>query len=126
GHAATYPAGEPGHLTLWGGFGIPLALTAVIILLGLCLYAGRRTVHAIQARLVLAPDADRSYRSMMRSLDRGAIAMTSVTQRGSLPMYLAIILGTTVVSIVVALVVGAPASVTCAGSTRPPRWPWAW
>src|SRR5699024_8836283 len=50
-------------------------------------------------------DADRSYRSMMRTLDRGAIAMTSVTQRGSLPMYLAIILGTTVVSIVVALVV---------------------
>lgn len=106
GHAATYPAGDPGHLTLWGGFGLPLALTALIILLGLGLYAARRTVHWIQDRLVLAPDADRSYRSMMRSLDRGAIAMTSVTQRGSLPMYLAIILGTTVVSIGIALYVG--------------------
>lgn len=106
GHAATYPAGEAGHLTLWGGFGLPLLLTAGIVLLGLLLYAGRRLVYRVQDAVVLAPDADHSYRSTMRRLDRLAIAVTSITQRGSLPLYLAIILFTAVTSIAVATATG--------------------
>ena len=106
GHAEHYPAGEAGHLTLWGGFGLPLLLTAGIVVFGLLLYAGRRIVYRVQDAVVLAPDADHSYRSTMRRLDRVAIAVTSVTQRGSLPLYLAIILGTTVISIGIATVTG--------------------
>ncbi|HLS63106.1 MAG TPA: Na+/H+ antiporter subunit A, partial [Ruania sp.] len=106
GHAATYPAGEAGHLTLWGGFGLPLLLTAGILLAGLALYAGRAAVFKVQDAVILGPDADHTYRSAMRRLDRVAIAVTSTTQRGSLPLYLAIILLTTVVSISIASITG--------------------
>ncbi len=106
GHAATYPSGEAGHLTLWGGFGLPLLLTAGVLLLGLALYAGRAAVFKAQDAVILGPDADHTYRSTMRRLDRVAIAVTSTTQRGSLPLYLAIILLTTVVSISIASITG--------------------
>src|SRR5690606_1601211 len=37
-YADTYPAGEPGHLALWSGFGLPLLLTVVIVAAGVGLF----------------------------------------------------------------------------------------
>ncbi len=95
-YATTYPAGEPGHLTLWGGIGPALALTVVIVAVGLGLFAARGLVERAQDAVILGPDADRGYRTLMRRLDQAAVSVTSATQRGSLPGYLGIILVVTV------------------------------
>ncbi|CAM3779878.1 Na+/H+ antiporter subunit A [Occultella aeris] len=98
-YADTYPRGEPGHLTLWAGFGLPLLLTGVIIVGGVLLMLARRGVERVQEVASVGPDADRTYRGTMRRLDSMSVAVTSITQRGSLPVYLALILLTTVVMI---------------------------
>lgn len=98
-HAALYPAGDAGHLTLWGGVGPALWCTVAIIGVGLLLFVRRRGVEALQARVPHLPEAERSYRRLMRRLDDLAADVTSVTQRGSLPLYLGIILGTLVISV---------------------------
>ncbi|UFU06181.1 Na+/H+ antiporter subunit A [Ruania halotolerans] len=103
-YAGSYPAGEAGHLTLWGGLGLPLLLTIVVIAAGLALFVGRTLVERAQDSVILGPDADRAYRTTMRRLDRGAVAITSFTQRGSLPVYLAVILLVTVSAVTIALV----------------------
>ncbi len=90
-HANTYP-GDPGHLTLWAGFGLPLLLTAVALGGGALLFAWRVRVERIQQRLPIRADADLLYRRMMRRLDDLAADVTAVTQRGSLPFYLGTIL----------------------------------
>ncbi|MGP7961475.1 Na+/H+ antiporter subunit A [Sanguibacter sp. A247] len=98
-HAALYPAGEAGHLTLWGGFGPALWSTVAIVAVGSLLFVGRRRVESLQARVPRVPEAERVYRRFMRRLDDFAADVTSVTQRGSLPLYLGIILGTLVIAV---------------------------
>src|SRR5690625_2717571 len=88
----TYPEGMPGHLTLWAGFGLPLGLTAIIIVVGSLLAVARPTVEAIQEKISPPLDADRTYRSSMRQLDRFSASLTSYTQSGALPVYLGVIL----------------------------------
>src|SRR5690625_1972469 len=61
-YADTYPVGEEGHLTLWGGFGLPLLLTVVIVLVGSALALGRPVVERIQEKVSPPVDADRTYR----------------------------------------------------------------
>lgn len=92
-HAASYPRGHAGHLALWGGLGLPLALTAVVIVVGLLLFWARDAVASAQWRLAAPLDADRVYRRLMRRLDDLAADVTARTQRGSLPAYLSVILG---------------------------------
>ncbi|HLS12894.1 MAG TPA: Na+/H+ antiporter subunit A [Beutenbergiaceae bacterium] len=91
-YADTYPVGEEGHLTLWGGFGLPLLLTVVIVLVGSALALGRPVVERIQEKVSPPVDADRTYRDSMRQLDRFSAALTSYTQNGALPVYLGVIL----------------------------------
>ena len=91
-YAMTYPDGMPGHLTLWAGFGLPLGLTAIIIVVGSLLAVARPTVEAIQEKISPPLDADRTYRSSMRQLDRFSASLTSYTQSGALPVYLGVIL----------------------------------
>ncbi|MET1039303.1 MAG: Na+/H+ antiporter subunit A [Aeromicrobium sp.] len=82
-------------LTLWHGFTLPLALSAVIIVAGLALFVWRRPVAAAQhavADRVRMPDAERSYNVLMRGVDRLSVEVTGLTQRGSLPIYLGVIL----------------------------------
>ena len=90
-HADTYP-GPAGHLTLWGGLGLPLLLTVVILGVGGLLFRWRAGVERAQHRLPVRADADLLYRRMMRRLDDLAADVTAVTQRGSLPFYLGTIL----------------------------------
>ncbi|GIG23457.1 monovalent cation/H+ antiporter subunit A [Cellulomonas chitinilytica] len=105
-YADTYPEGAPGHLTLWAGFTPTFVLTLGILAAGALLFAVRDRVERWQAGVYRGPEADRVYRRFMRRLDDVAADVTAVTQRGSLPLYLGIILlvfvvgvgGTTLVS----------------------------
>ena len=105
-YALTYPVGLPGHLTLWAGFGIPLGLTVLIIVVGSALALGRTTVERIQERVSPPVDADETYRSSMRLLDRFSAGVTSYTQSGALPVYLGVILVATLVAITAASISG--------------------
>lgn len=90
--AQTYPDGDAGHLTLWGGWGPPALATGVVLALGTLMFVGRRWVEAHQERMWRVPDTDLTYRRSMRRLDAAASSVTAATQRGSLPAYLAVIL----------------------------------
>lgn len=94
-YAEQFPGGahEP-SLTLWHGFTPALGLTAICLVLGIALFVWRRPVAGIQHILVdnlPFPDAERGYQATLRALDRLAIEVTGRTQRGSLPVYLGIV-----------------------------------
>lgn len=91
-HADTYPAGEPGHLTLWGGFTPVLAVTGAVLLAGALAFLLRDRVERLQDAMWSPDGADVVYRRLMRKLDLLAGAVTAGTQRGSLPFYLGVIL----------------------------------
>ncbi|MCL3837828.1 Na+/H+ antiporter subunit A [Aeromicrobium duanguangcaii] len=100
-YADQFPEGaHHAMLTLWHGFTPALGLSAIAVVAGLALFVWRRPVaatqHAIVDRLPM-PDAERSYQAVMRGVDRLAVEITGRTQRGSLPVYLGIILVTLVV-----------------------------
>lgn len=105
-YAATFPTGEPGHLLLWGGFGLVLWLTVGVLAVGGLMFLARDKVERWQARLPHLLEADMVYRRSMRKLDDLAADVTAVTQRGSLPAYLGVILVTWVVAVGTALVTG--------------------
>ncbi len=105
-YASTYPLGEPGHLVLWGGFGLVLWLTVGVLAVGGLLFLARDKVERWQARVPHVLEADLTYRRSMRKLDDLAADVTAVTQRGSLPLYLGIILTTWVLAVGTALVRG--------------------
>src|SRR5690606_41993974 len=87
-----YPVGEPGHLVLWAGLTPALALTVLVLVVGVALFWQRARVERFQASLWTGPEADVTYRKVMRKLDDLAADVTAVTQRGSLPFYLGAIL----------------------------------
>lgn len=91
-YADTYPLGEPGHLVLWAGVGPVLWLTVAILGVGALMFVARARVEQWQSGLYRGPEADSVYRRFMRRLDDVAADVTAVTQRGSLPLYLGIIL----------------------------------
>ncbi|MFC7326580.1 Na+/H+ antiporter subunit A [Marinactinospora rubrisoli] len=88
--------GEPQHLALWHGLGLPLVLSLFCVAGGLLLFAARERVAWLGHRLALV-DADRVYRRALAAVDSFALQVTGFTQRGSLPLYL----GTTLVTVVV-------------------------
>jgi len=98
GYAEVFPAaGEPPHLELWHGFKLPLLFSVVALAGGLWLHALRGQVAAARARLPRFLDAQRGYERIMALLERVAVGVTGRLQVGSLPTYLAIILGTVLV-----------------------------
>ncbi|WP_034620658.1 Na+/H+ antiporter subunit A [Cellulomonas sp. URHE0023] len=101
-YANTYPSGEPGHLLLWAGVTPTFVLTLAILLSGAVLFAVRDRVERWQSDLYRGPEADLIYRRFMRRLDDLAADVTGLTQRGSLPVYLGLIL------VVFVLAVGGP------------------
>ncbi|HLS49152.1 MAG TPA: Na+/H+ antiporter subunit A [Actinomycetaceae bacterium] len=83
--------GEPGHLTLWDGIGLPLILTLAIIAVGLLAFAARDRIEELQDRVGATASAEGGYRRIIRSLEHFAADSTAFTQRGSLPAYLSTI-----------------------------------
>ncbi len=105
-YANTYPVGGVGHLALWAGVTPTLAITAAVLAVGLVLFALRERVELWQADRHVSLEADRVYRRMMRRLDDVAAHVTAVTQRGSLPLYLGLVLAVFVVAAGGAAIVG--------------------
>ena len=115
GYAATLPllAAEEEKLALWHGPQPALLLSAVTLLGGLALFAGRRRVAAAQRRMAPSFSADAGYWNTLQTLDRTAVLVTGATQRGSLPVYL-----TSILLVVLAL----PGGLLLARGS----WPGAW
>jgi multicomponent Na+:H+ antiporter subunit A len=95
-YADEMPGGahEP-ELTLWHGFSLALALSVVCVVVGVALFWWRKPVASFQhsvADRVRVPDAERVYYVLMRGVDRLSVEVTGLTQRGSLPIYLGVIL----------------------------------
>ena len=87
--------GDP--LVLWHGLNRALALSLLSMALGALLWRYRRQVAAFQARVALPFDGASLHDRWVRALVRFADVLTGRLQTGSLPMYLAVILGTVVV-----------------------------
>lgn len=88
GYAHTLSVGEPAELVLWHGPTPQLGLSGVAIGLGVLIFAGRRRFAAVQRRLPGLGDAGAAYGRTMRVVDRVAVEVTALAQRGSLPVYL--------------------------------------
>ncbi|KGN37701.1 Na+/H+ antiporter subunit A [Knoellia subterranea] len=95
-YAGELPSGAHApQLTLWHGFTPALGLSALAIAGGLLLWIGRRAVASAQRRVVEGlhlPEAEVVYHAIIRGVDRLSIEVTGRTQRGSLPVYVGIIL----------------------------------
>lgn len=94
GYADTLSAGASGgaHLAVWHGFGPALGISVVTLVLGLVMFWRRESVFRAQSRVPPVLDAGHGYWALMRFIDRTAARTTAATQRGSLPVYLGIIL----------------------------------
>ncbi|WP_199286768.1 Na+/H+ antiporter subunit A [Nocardioides houyundeii] len=92
------PGVHHAELALWHGVGLPLACTAVAVLLGLALHLARGPFAHLQAGFAHDLSLDRAYRGGMRLLDRTAVEVTAVVQRGSAAAYLGIILVVVIVA----------------------------
>ncbi|WP_229401188.1 Na+/H+ antiporter subunit A [Micromonospora okii] len=79
-------------LALWHGPTAALGLSALAIGGGAALFALRGPLAPVLARVRAPVSGARGYEGLTRALDRLAIEVTSVTQRGSLPQYLGTIL----------------------------------
>ncbi|PPG51398.1 Na+/H+ antiporter subunit A [Rathayibacter sp. AY1E9] len=91
--AAAAEASDHGgyHLALWHGFEPALALSALVIAVGLLLFAKRVAVARAQSMLPNRIDSAEGYWATVRWLDRVASTVTESVQRGSLPRYLTVI-----------------------------------
>lgn len=94
------------HLALWHGLTPELGLSVLAIGLGALLFVARTPVARLQARLSRHYSASEAYWDVVGAVDRLAVRVTSVTQRGSLPFYLAVILVVFVAVVSVGLLIG--------------------
>jgi multicomponent Na+:H+ antiporter subunit A len=91
--ADRFPAGghHPG-LALWHEPGLALVLSMTSLALGLLVFWRAGSFAAVQSALVSRWSAERGYLGLVRWLDRAAVEITGLTQRGSVPIYLGVIL----------------------------------
>lgn len=89
------PQNSAEHLALWHGFTPALGASAVVLvagaLLAIVVIRSNRVMPAVPERF----SASHIYWLLTHWLDLAAVRLTSLTQRGSLPFYLAVILTVT-------------------------------
>ncbi|MGW2278183.1 Na+/H+ antiporter subunit A [Streptomyces sp. NPDC001770] len=78
----------PYHLALWHGFTTALLLSAVAWAGGALLFAARAPVRTLSRRIAW-PTADSVFGHLLLGLERLALQITGLVQRGSLSVYLA-------------------------------------
>ncbi|MGQ0717877.1 MAG: hydrogen gas-evolving membrane-bound hydrogenase subunit E [Pseudonocardiales bacterium] len=105
-YADAYPPGADYHLALWHGLGLPLLFSAIAVGLGLALHRWRAAATALHRRLRHGVSAQRAYEIVVGGVERVAVLVTGRLQVGSLPTYLAVVLGTVVLLPGSALVFG--------------------
>ena len=101
--ALGYPEAKV-SLYLWAGVNAALGLSVLIIAGGAVLFLGRVAVERWQARVPHVPSALGVYEASLRGVLRGSERLTGVTQSGSLPVYLGVILLTAVALPIIPLV----------------------
>lgn len=94
------------HLALWHGFTPVLALTCAILAIGSVLHWQRATVAKLHFQQPALGSANAAYDRVVQTLQRVSLRMTATTQRGSLPLNQAIIMGTLVLFPVIVLING--------------------
>lgn len=87
------------HLALWHGFNLPLLLSALVIVVGAALFLPLRRLAEQLPPTIERLSASHAYWVFTHWLDLFAVRITLLTQRGSLPFYLAVILGTLVLTL---------------------------
>ncbi|MET4638756.1 Na+/H+ antiporter subunit A [Mycetocola sp. 2940] len=118
-YAETMPGPGDYHLALWHGFEPALALSALVLAVGLLLFWRRAWVARVQDALPSTLDASRGYWLSVRLVDRLAARSTIFAQRGGLPQYL----GTILVVYVLTLGVASALNRTWPDSIRPWDYP---
>ena len=107
GYAITAPEGlggeGAGHLALWHGFEPALAISVLSILLGFGVFVLSRSTGWDRKPRILPFTASDAYYLVTRSVDRLSVFTTSLTQRGSLPVYVGTIFIVLVVAEITAL-----------------------
>ncbi|TYP87105.1 Na+/H+ antiporter subunit A [Blastococcus xanthinilyticus] len=104
---------EPEHLALWHGLTPALGLSALTLAAGVALFLARAPVQRLQRRVAVPASADTGYWNVLQGLDRTAVVVTGTTQRGSLPVYLGVILVT---------VLALPGGLLLARGSWPAEW----
>lgn len=92
-------AAEVEHLALWHGVSMPLLLSALVIGVGIAFFFPARRLAASLPPASEKLSASHAYWLVTHWLDLLAVRLTSLTQRGSLPFYLAVILGTLIITL---------------------------
>ncbi|MGW1988849.1 Na+/H+ antiporter subunit A [Embleya sp. NPDC001921] len=91
-YADQFPAGGIDyHLALWHGPGVALYLSCAAIGAGIVLFLAREPVVRLQLATARI-EPSRLYDALVRGVDRGALQLTGTTQRGSMPVYVGVIL----------------------------------
>jgi multicomponent Na+:H+ antiporter subunit A len=106
-YSDTMPGGTTYHLALWHGVGLPLLLSALVLVVGTAVFAARGRLGLARPRRLPLSSADRIYDGLLRLLDVAAVRLTGITQRGSLPLNQGVIFATLVVLPLSALALGA-------------------
>jgi multicomponent Na+:H+ antiporter subunit A len=106
-YAKTVPGGHSYHLALWHGPGLALGLSALVLTLGIGAFLLRNRLRRWRIGWVPLGNADRIYDAVIRGADVFSLRVTALTQRGSIPATLAVILSTLVLLPVIALAAGA-------------------
>lgn len=119
GYADTMPdtGSEPYHLALWHGLAPALLLSLASIAAGALLFWLVQRTH--WTKRLLPFTATDVYNATMRAIARLAVATTSTTQRGSLPVYVGTIFVVFVAAQATALVMGSDYTVQLDGWQTP-------
>lgn len=99
----------PGHLALWHGFEPALFISLGAILLGILVFLVTHRRGWDARPRVLPFTAQDGYYLVMRGIDRLSVLTTTLTQRGSLPVYVGTIFIVLVAAEATALIAGGPA-----------------
>jgi len=99
------PPEEP--VSLWHGFTLALGLSVLVLAAGAALWFVRDRVEQFQNRVPDLPSSQHGYERTLKGVLATADAVTGVTQSGSLPVYLSVILVTMVALPSAALLGGA-------------------
>lgn len=106
-YSDTVPDGVDYHLALWHGPGLPVFLSATVLVVGAGIFLGRGALQLSRLRRLPLGKADEYYDEFLRLLDVAAVRLTAVTQRGSLPFNQAVIFTTLILLPLGALMLGA-------------------
>ena len=91
------------HLSLWHGFGLPLALSALTIVGGAALWLGDRPVQTVLATGSRVPSGSDAHLTGLRVVGATSARVTGFVQNGSLPVYVGVILLTSALLPAIAL-----------------------